>query len=628
STTGSQAEATEEVGPLATISEGQTAFPILDIEGGLVFVRDNTLYLGRFDGQDPVLLEEGMIPFTFELSPNRQQLFYYAFERDGRRGDNTMRVANLATATTQDLVYGPEGERDPMPFVNWSPNSRSVLLLDQEQGGGLMVVRLDEMQPPVRTEAFQFFPSAAWLSDQTFVYLFVSPDAGGQFIPGVFLFDTITQQAAFLGEFQEFALFEFLYLESVLNQWGFVYDETFTADDRAVRLPSGERVYINLPPLANNNTLPECSDWEVRQVSYPAFSPGDYEVTRQLRVLDTQQSPDAYAAQAASPELLEAAVQMADLALEPDELVAMVAVSMVDADDAEQEAGDAEDDEQVIAPLLTITVTADNAAQALTIANALAGALLDANRVVATPEQVTQADEARLEIEQLEIEVQAARDRQDELRDQLPDATDQDERSQLEDQMLAITREEIAPLNDRINELELIVNAAESPPQPLETVGVARLPVSFDGASTDVAPEDVIYQVSDITLLSDLAALPDGSLLFLRWQMPGCQGAGDETDLTVELVRLVPGQEPEVISADIDPGQSILGGFDNLLDLRGQKYNVTPDGRYIFWIGRDSELTRSSLYVTDLQADTTTELLAASVEGEDAIGFDDVAWIP
>ena len=54
-------------------------------------------------------------------------------------------------------------------------------------------------------------------------------------------------------------------------------------------------------------------------------------------------------------------------------------------------------------------------------------------------------------------------------------------------------------------------------------------------------PDDVLLTSLDTTFLSDLTALPDGSLLFLRWTLNGCRFLGGTT---VELLRLVPGEEP------------------------------------------------------------------------------------
>jgi hypothetical protein len=140
------------------------------------------------------------------------------------------------------------------------------------------------------------------------------------------------------------------------------------------------------------------------------------------------------------------------------------------------------------------------------------------------------------------------------------------------------------------------------------------------------APE-TIYSVAETTFLTDLAALPDGSLLFLRWALSECRFTGT---MEVELLRLVPGEaEPTVIAAPIDPG---MNGNPNDIRFmgyqRGHKFDVGPDGRYVFWIGGGLAARASSVHVTDLETGATatllTEVLTPSGEGS----FEGVYWLP
>jgi hypothetical protein len=121
-------------------------------------------------------------------------------------------------------------------------------------------------------------------------------------------------------------------------------------------------------------------------------------------------------------------------------------------------------------------------------------------------------------------------------------------------------------------------------------------------------PPETLYTAENTTFLSDLTALPDGSLLFLRWTLDGCHMLGN---MTVELVRLVPGQEPVVITAEIDPGAHANPHRIGTLGYwRARKYTVTPDGRYVFWIGKGDVEGVSVVGVTDLRENLTAHLLA------------------
>jgi len=140
---------------------------------------------------------------------------------------------------------------------------------------------------------------------------------------------------------------------------------------------------------------------------------------------------------------------------------------------------------------------------------------------------------------------------------------------------------------------------------------------------TDTA--QAIYTVNDTTFLTDLTALPDGSLLFLRWALADCQFSGA---MTVELIQLVPGQAPVVITDEIDPGSNANPNDVVMLGTqRGLKYTVSPDGRYVFWIGGGSDTNTSSIRVTDLEYGVTATLLTDVVRPFAVGGFEDVFWV-
>jgi hypothetical protein len=133
-----------------------------------------------------------------------------------------------------------------------------------------------------------------------------------------------------------------------------------------------------------------------------------------------------------------------------------------------------------------------------------------------------------------------------------------------------------------------------------------------------------IYTSDDTTALSDLTVLPDGSLLFLRWALDGCNFTGN---LVISLMRMVPGEEPTVITDQIDGG---LNGTPNELRtlsfVHGRKYSVTDDGRYVFWIGGGLLAGQSAIHVTNLETGESTMLMQVD-RASLADGFEDVHWV-
>lgn len=141
----------------------------------------------------------------------------------------------------------------------------------------------------------------------------------------------------------------------------------------------------------------------------------------------------------------------------------------------------------------------------------------------------------------------------------------------------------------------------------------------------DTAPE-TLYTVEDTHFLTDLTVLPDGSLLFLRWTLANCRFTGD---MRVELIRLTPGGEPTVITDRIDPGVNSNPNDMRLMGyLRGHKYSVTPDGRYVFWIGGGHTAGSSALNVTSLDTGESAALIADLLTPSGEGSFDSVFWVP
>lgn len=142
-----------------------------------------------------------------------------------------------------------------------------------------------------------------------------------------------------------------------------------------------------------------------------------------------------------------------------------------------------------------------------------------------------------------------------------------------------------------------------------------------DGATTDT----LLVHMDDTAYLTDLAVLPDGTLLFLRWHIPGCDITAD---MSLDLMQLAPGAEPEVLATGLDPGAQ--GGFNVLQSLnvaRGHKYDVSADGRYVIWVsgGRTAEF--STLHILDLDTGDSAALMSLPVELSGAGSIETVYWV-
>lgn len=144
-------------------------------------------------------------------------------------------------------------------------------------------------------------------------------------------------------------------------------------------------------------------------------------------------------------------------------------------------------------------------------------------------------------------------------------------------------------------------------------------------AASGTEPE-AIYSDPETTFITDLTALPDGSVLFLRWVLEGCEFMGE---MRVELIQVVPGEAPVVLTGAINPG---LNGNANdvtrLLYESRRKYDVSPDGRYVIWIGGGLQAGSSSLNVIDLDTGDTAPVLAQPVSVSGANHIETVFWLP
>ena len=137
-------------------------------------------------------------------------------------------------------------------------------------------------------------------------------------------------------------------------------------------------------------------------------------------------------------------------------------------------------------------------------------------------------------------------------------------------------------------------------------------------------PPELLAQIDAATAITDLSALPDGSLIFLRWTLTGCTFTGT---MQVELMRLVPGEAPTVLVPDIDPGTfGNPNEVRNLLAIHGPKYAISPDGAYLLTLGGGVTTGTTTLNLLDLATGASAPLLSDVVTQMDE-SFESVVWL-
>lgn len=236
-----------------------------DLDGALLFVRGEDLYLGRFDGEPATLLAEGVAPIGIEPSPDRRAVAYSAPVENElgssgiTRTQYNLRVTDLAILEHTD--YQPQGRSSSTAnlIVGWSPGTAAPLTWNQQTG----LVQAGDGQ------SIGGLTQAAWLTDGSILFFGARPGTENDRppTPAVFRFDPATGEHTALDvEVGEFPLMiDFMYLEGALYQAGYVYDDTFHDYHRAALLPDGTRVYLDLPLSFKTSALEICDTWEIHQ---------------------------------------------------------------------------------------------------------------------------------------------------------------------------------------------------------------------------------------------------------------------------------------------------------------------------------------------------------------------------
>lgn len=165
----------------------ETAQGFIAIEGltdSLAFVQGNSLYLTRFDGQEPILLKESIHPPTLALSPDGTGVAYTAIEGVRSR---YLTVTNVDTLENRQVFRTSSefGFLGPM-----SPNNEWVVVFNFPNA---QAVRMDGTEShrigAIQNQGLTQF----WLSDNTLLIIEQPFDNNGQPLPNtVRQFDPVT----------------------------------------------------------------------------------------------------------------------------------------------------------------------------------------------------------------------------------------------------------------------------------------------------------------------------------------------------------------------------------------------------------------------------------------------------
>lgn len=127
---------------------------------------------------------------------------------------------------------------------------------------------------------------------------------------------------------------------------------------------------------------------------------------------------------------------------------------------------------------------------------------------------------------------------------------------------------------------------------------------------------------TETTYLSDLNRLADSSMLFLEWLLPNCS---INTNLEISLKRLTLDGDVETLTEDISP--QFDGNLGVLLYHHTQRYDITPDGRYIVWLSGDISDATTGIMMTDLQTGQSAPFIQTVARSENS-SFLNIFWIP
>lgn len=175
---------------------------------------------------------------------------------------------------------------------------------------------------------------------------------------------------------------------------------------------------------------------------------------------------------------------------------------------------------------------------------------------------------------------------------------------------------------------QVFTNIGQATIDTCATWTIQRSPAANPAQFTVLAEFPQTMLLSDLQLLEEEGA---NTLFFLRWYFPDdCTEIGaDASNLRIQLVQWRNGSEPEVLIEGLDPGVNRNLGF--IRGTTGQKYAISPDRRFIMWIGGNA--SESALHLFDREAGQSVAVLIEQQTGtvnsflENQV-FQTIFWIP
>lgn len=127
--------------------------------------------------------------------------------------------------------------------------------------------------------------------------------------------------------------------------------------------------------------------------------------------------------------------------------------------------------------------------------------------------------------------------------------------------------------------------------------GTWRLERIFEDGTSEA-----LLILEDTLFINNPMELEDGTIFFEQWYLEDC----DISRRVAALVKLSPDGTLQTITNTVDPGDSQNYGF--FFGDTGPRTNLSPDERYIAWIGGGLDAGYSTLNLYDVEQNVTIEL--------------------
>ncbi|MBN1679545.1 MAG: hypothetical protein JW966_04585, partial [Anaerolineae bacterium] len=124
----------------------------------------------------------------------------------------------------------------------------------------------------------------------------------------------------------------------------------------------------------------------------------------------------------------------------------------------------------------------------------------------------------------------------------------------------------------------------------------ARWQITRGSFLVPVEEQELVYNAPDVYGLSEVRDMPDGSIVFIQWEVDECRIVNRPVGT---LMRLVPGEAPGHLLDGVFGGYKIGREWEYFFGPQA-RVALSPDGRTAAWLGGTSDDGTSSLNLTDL----------------------------